>query len=58
MIGLQPKEILSIDLECSTRFALKDEKEGRDLFWCTVAFFGFFICMRQEQNRLVTLLIS
>ena len=30
---LQPKDILSIDLECSTRFALNDEKEGTDLIF-------------------------
>ena len=30
MVELQPKDILSIDLECFTRFALNDAKEGKD----------------------------
>ena len=33
MVELQPKDILSIDLECFTRFALSDGKEGRDLIF-------------------------
>ena len=33
MVELQPKDILSIDLECFTRFALKDAKEGKDLIF-------------------------
>ena len=28
---LQPKDILSIDLECLARFALNNTKEGEDL---------------------------
>ena len=33
MVELQPKDILSIDLECFTRFALNNAKEGRDLIF-------------------------
>ena len=48
MVELQPKDILSIDLERFTRFALNDTQEGEDLIFMGRLFQIILACLMSE----------